>query len=248
MSDQENLFDYLKRKDNPGKTTGEDKVAENKIPLGQAPVKNPDPFLQQAASVSSLEDWRVICLTCSRCGLRAGASGVVFGEGYSRAQIMFIGEGPGAEEDRQGRPFVGAAGRLLDKIINSVGLSRENVYIANIVKCRPPKNRTPQKEEMETCFPLLEKQIELIDPSILVLLGSVAAKTMIHPDLAITRARGSWHSWKGRLVMPTFHPAALLRDPGKKRPVWEDIQHVMARYEEFGEKEPKTHEKKDSPG
>ena len=247
MSQQETLFDYLKRKDNPGKAARDEKAVENTV-CEEKPAEGPDPILQKAASVNSLEDWRTICLTCSRCGLRAGANGVVFGEGHPKAQIMFIGEGPGADEDRLGRPFVGAAGRLLDKIITSAGLSRESVYIANIVKCRPPNNRAPQREEMETCFPLLETQIHLINPPILVLLGSVALKTIIQPDLAITRTRGTWHSWKGRLVMPTFHPAALLRDPRKKRPVWEDIQKVMTRYEEFAKKEPDRHEKKDSPG
>lgn len=247
MSEQETLFDYLKRKESQINTAKE--RASTKESAGEkarteaetakpGPAGHTDPVLQQAVSVGSLEDWRKLCLKCARCGLRAGAGGVVFGEGHPRARIMFIGEGPGAEEDRQGRPFVGTAGRLLDRIIASAGLSREDVYIANIVKCRPPKNRTPQKDEMETCFPLLEKQIDLIDPPILVLLGSVAAKAILDPGLAITRARGNWHSWQDRLVMPTFHPAALLRDPGKKRPVWEDIQKVMACYEELGAKEP----------
>ncbi len=267
MEEQETLLNYLKRNKSqaseqtsqenpdqayssqayssdpgPNKSQGEDQSGgtdANAPPLEKTFTSdNPDPILEQAVTVHSLDQWREICLACTRCGLRAGANGVVFGEGDPRARIMFIGEGPGAEEDRQGRPFVGAAGRLLDRIIDSAGLSREGVYIANIVKCRPPKNRTPQKEEMETCLPLLEKQIELIDPPILVLLGSVAAKTLIDPGLTITRARGRWHSWGERQVMPTFHPAALLRDPGKKRPVWEDIKKVMARYEELGMKEP----------
>ncbi len=247
MSEQETLFDYLERlKNQENHSTGHSPApgygAANNQGKGKTgrpdePQEN-DLLLRQAAIVCSLEAWRDLCLLCSRCALREHASGVVFGEGHPQAQLMFIGEGPGAEEDRQGRPFVGAAGQLLDRIIASAGLSREDVYIANIVKCRPPKNRAPQREEMETCLPLLEKQIALIDPRILVLLGAVATKAFLDPSLAITRARGNWYQWRGRLVMPTFHPAALLRDPGKKKPVWEDIQTVMARHKELGAKEP----------
>ncbi len=247
MSEQETLFGYLERLKNrenhstglspaPGYGAANNQNKE-KTAKPDEPQEN-DPLLRQASVVRSLEAWRDLCLTCSRCSLRAHASGVVFGEGHPRAQLMFIGEGPGAEEDRQGRPFVGAAGQLLDRIIASAGLSRKDVYIANIVKCRPPKNRAPQRDEMEACLPLLEKQIALIDPKILVLLGAVATKALLDPSLAITRARGSWYQWRGHQVMPTFHPAALLRDPGKKKPVWEDIQAVMARQKELGAKEP----------
>jgi len=187
-----------------------------------------DLLLLQAAGVSSLEEWREACLKCRRCSLCQGARGVVFGEGNPRAQIMFVGEGPGAEEDRLGRPFVGAAGQLLDRIIAAAGWQREEVYIANVVKCRPPGNRQPLKDEIDSCLPLLEKQVQLINPRIIVCLGAIAAKALIRPSFSITRERGCWHQQGSRMIMPTFHPAALLRDPAKKRPVWEDIKQVMA--------------------
>ena len=171
---------------------------------------------------------------CSRCRLRKGATQTVFGEGNPQAKLMFVGEGPGADEDRLGRPFVGAAGKLLDKILAAAGFAREEVYIANVVKCRPPGNRNPLQEEIEVCFPLLEKQIELIDPQIIVTLGAVSAKVLLGSwNLYITRERGKWHQFGNRMLMPTFHPAALLRDPAKKRPVWEDIKQVMALYKEY---------------
>lgn len=195
---------------------------------GAGAVPVPGDPLSRTEAVLTLEEWREACQDCRRCALRQGARGVVFGEGHPQAAIMFIGEGPGGDEDRLGRPFVGRAGQLLDRILQAAGLSRQEVYIANIVKCRPPGNRTPAKEEIDSCYPLLAKQINLIDPSILVSLGSVAAGKLIHPGAAITRVRGRWHKLEGRDVMPTFHPAALLRDPGKKKPVWEDIQQVMA--------------------
>lgn len=189
--------------------------------------------LNKAKDITSLEDWCKLCLQCRRCALRSGARGIVFGEGSPRADIMLIGEGPGGEEDKIGRPFVGTAGKLLDQIFAACNLKREEVYIANIVKCRPSGNRTPQKEEIEACYPLLQKQIQLIDPAIIICLGAVASKTIIDPGFSITRGRGRWHKIGGRLIMPTFHPAALLRDPKKKRPVWEDFKQVMAAYSEI---------------
>jgi DNA polymerase len=150
---------------------------------------------------------------------------------------MFIGEGPGGEEDKIGRPFVGMAGKLLDRIFAAAGWKREELYIANIVKCRPPGNRNPLPEEIGICYPLLEKQIELIDPQIIVTLGAVSAKVLLgSPNLYITKERGKWHQFGSRMLMPTFHPAALLRDPAKKRPVWEDIKQVIALYSEINPK------------
>ncbi|MGI5875733.1 MAG: uracil-DNA glycosylase [Dethiobacteria bacterium] len=186
--------------------------------------------LNMAGSVSTLENWRELCLQCRRCSLREGARGVVFGEGNPQADIMLIGEGPGGEEDKRGHPFVGTAGKLLDQILAACNLKREEVYIANIVKCRPPGNRTPQREEIEACYPLLQKQVQLVDPAIIICLGAIASKTIINPAFSITRERGRWHKLGNRLVMPTFHPAALLRDPKKKRPVWEDFKEIMAAY------------------
>lgn len=180
----------------------------------------------QISRCSNLEELAGLARECGNCGLRSGCQGVVFGKGSSSARLMFIGEGPGAEEDRLGLPFVGAAGKLLDKIIDAGGFDMSDVYIANIVKCRPPGNRVPAKEEADACRPWLNAQIELINPSIIVLLGSVALQNMIDPGARITRDRGRWVVRDGIHIMPTYHPAALLRDETKKRPVWEDIKQV----------------------
>ena len=181
----------------------------------------------------SIEELASIANKCHKCGLREGCRGVVFGKGSPNAKLMFIGEGPGVEEDRQGLPFVGAAGQLLDKIIAATGFSLDNVYIANIVKCRPPGNRNPSGEEAETCKPWLFRQIELISPAIIVLLGAVAMQNMIDPNARITRVRGRWLKKYGIDFMPTYHPAALLRDVTKKRPVWEDMKQVRERYRQL---------------
>ncbi len=175
--------------------------------------------------------------SCSDCPLAAGRTCMVFGEGDPRARVMLVGEGPGKEEDRQGRPFVGRAGQLLDKILACVGFTRREVYIANVVKCRPPGNRTPREEEMAACLVKLRQQMEVIQPQIIILLGSTALKAFAGPDARITRDRGRWQEFFGVPSMPTFHPAALLRDPGKKRPVWEDMKAVRALYESLPEKE-----------
>ncbi|MCL6634853.1 MAG: uracil-DNA glycosylase [Peptococcaceae bacterium] len=173
-----------------------------------------------------------MALGCTRCGLRAGCSGVVFGEGNPGARLMLIGEGPGADEDRLGRPFVGKAGQLLDRILAACGLERfTHTYIANVVKCRPPGNRVPHPEEAGRCLPWLYRQIELVSPRIIVLLGSTALQNLIDPEAKITRMRGQWLvSRSGIKIMPTYHPAALLRDTSKKRPVWEDFQKVRDEY------------------
>ncbi len=193
---------------------------------------------QAAAQIGTLLEWQEFCRHCRRCSLCKRARGVVFGEGSAQPKLVFVGEGPGAEEDRLGRPFVGAAGRLFDRIIQAGGWSRAEIYIANVVKCRPPGNRAPGQEEIRSCFPLLQKQLELLNPRIIVALGAVAAKTLLgDPSLAITRERGRWHEIDGRMLLPTFHPAALLRDPRKKRPVWEDIQQVMELYQRICEEE-----------
>ena len=188
-----------------------------------------DEALDQQTSLSELQEF---CQKCNRCGLRQGACNVVFGEGNPRAKLVFVGEGPGAEEDRIGRPFVGAAGKLLDRIFAAGGWTRDEIYIANVVKCRPPGNRPPRRTEIESCLPLLQKQIELIAPRVIVAMGASAAKTLLNdPSLSITKECGRWHKVGRCMLMPTFHPAALLRDPRKKKPVWKDIQQVMAFYE-----------------
>jgi DNA polymerase len=163
---------------------------------------------------------------CQRCRLHEHRRTIVFGEGNPDADLAFVGEGPGAEEDATGRPFVGRAGQLLDKIIGAIGLKREDVYIANIVKCRPPLNRTPERDEVETCEPFLFRQLMLIRPRVIVALGAPAFQCLLRTRESITRARGEWREWNGIKVMPTFHPAFLLRSPDKKREVWEDMKKV----------------------
>ena len=174
----------------------------------------------------SLEAVREDLGDCQRCKLHEHRRTIVFGEGNSRAKLVFVGEGPGSEEDATGRPFVGRAGQLLDKIIAAIGLKREDVYIANIVKCRPPGNRTPERDEVDTCEPFLFRQIAFINPLVIVALGSPAFQCLLRTREPITRARGQWRELNGIRVMPTFHPAFLLRSPDKKREVWEDMKKV----------------------
>lgn len=185
----------------------------------------------------TLQELKARWQDCQDCPLAAERTQTVFGEGNPQARVMLVGEGPGKEEDRQGRPFVGAAGRLLDTILACVGFERPEVFIANVVKCRPPANRTPREEEWAACMPKLEEQIRLIKPQIMVILGATALRAFFGPDARITRERGSWRDYGGVRVMPTFHPAALLRDPQKKKPVWEDMKAVRAFYESLQEKE-----------
>lgn len=181
----------------------------------------------------TLEELKRAVVGCQRCPLAQNRTQVVFGEGNPEAKIMFIGEGPGYYEDQQGRPFVGKAGQLLDKMLASIGLSRNEVYIANVVKCRPPNNRDPLPEEVEVCINYLRWQFKLIRPKIIVCLGAVAARNIIAPDFSITRERGKWVNKAGVWILPTYHPAALLRNPSKKRDSWEDLQSLQARYQEL---------------
>jgi len=164
---------------------------------------------------------------CTRCPLHRTRRTLVFGEGSPRARLVFVGEAPGEEEDKQGRPFVGRAGQLLTKIINAMGLAREEVYICNILKCRPPGNRNPKEDEIATCEPFLVKQLEAIDPEIICALGTFAAKTLLRTEAPISAIRGKFHDYHGRKLMPTYHPAYLLRNPDAKKPVWEDVQKIM---------------------
>ncbi len=171
---------------------------------------------------------------CNRCELHQQRFQAVFGTGNPYAELMVIGEGPGEEEDKQGLPFVGKSGQLLDKILAAAGFSRDgNVFIANIVKCRPPENRDPTPEERSACLPFLLLQIELIQPSIILLLGGTALKGLIDPDAKITQARGKWIKWHQFHVMPTYHPSALLRNPDLKKDVWEDMKLVVQKYREL---------------
>lgn len=167
---------------------------------------------------------------CQRCRLARERNSIVFGEGNSRAKLVFVGEGPGFEEDRQGKPFVGAAGQLLTRIIEAIKLTRSQVYICNIIKCRPPGNRNPEPDEIKTCFPFLERQIAAIQPDFICALGTFAAQTLLKTATPISRLRGRFHKYKGIRVLPTYHPAYLLRNPEKKRNVWEDLKMLMKEF------------------
>ena len=170
---------------------------------------------------------------CRKCPLCSGRKNVVVDRGSRSAKIMFIGEGPGAQEDIRGKPFVGPAGQLLDKILASVGFSEENAYIANIVKCRPPGNRDPLPEEQEACINYLRHQLLLVKPRIIVCLGRIAAQRIISPDFKITSQHGTWIERKGYSITAAYHPSALLRDVSKKRPTWEDFKEIRRRYDEL---------------
>ena len=173
------------------------------------------------------EELEEACNNCKKCKLYTGRKNVVIGTGNKKARVMFIGEGPGADEDIQGIPFVGKAGQLMNKAFEGIGINREEVYIANIVKCRPPQNRNPEKDEAEACKEYLETQIDLVKPEIIVLLGSVALKNVLGEEYGITSARGKWVEKDGRKIMATFHPAALLRDEAKKIYFWQDLKEVI---------------------
>ena len=164
---------------------------------------------------------------CTKCGLHAGRTKTVPGQGCAQAEILFIGEGPGQDEDLQGLAFVGASGQLLTKMIRAMGLGRDEVFIANIVKCRPPGNRAPQPDEVSACLPYLREQIRLIRPKVIVALGAVCVKSLLDPRAMITRIRGKWMTYDDIDVMPTFHPSYLLRCPGEKRLAWDDLKAVL---------------------
>ena len=173
---------------------------------------------------------------CTRCKLHKGRNKIVFGDGSPKAELVFIGEGPGADEDYQGIPFVGRAGKLLTQMIEAIGLQRRDVYICNVVKCRPPENRAPEPDEVTTCSPYLLRQIDVIRPKVIVCLGAVAAKTLLETTRGISQFRGQWLEWRGHKLMATYHPAYLLRNPNAKGEVWKDLQKVMA---ELGLQPPK---------
>jgi DNA polymerase len=164
---------------------------------------------------------------CDRCNLGPGRTKLVFGVGNASAELMFVGEGPGADEDRQGEPFVGKAGQLLTKMIEAMGFRRDDVYIANVVKCRPPGNRDPEPDEIAACEPFLKAQIAAVQPKVLVALGRFAVQTLLRDPTPITRQRGRWRDYEGVRLMPTFHPAYLLRNPPEKAKAWQDLQLVM---------------------
>jgi len=181
-----------------------------------------------------MEALKAEILNCTKCGLSKTRNHVIFGEGNINAGIMIIGEAPGRDEDMVGRPFVGKSGQLLDKILSACGFTREeHIFISNIVKCRPPDNRVPTPQEANVCMPWLLKQIELINPKILILLGATALKYMVGTEHKITREHGNWINCSHKLTMPVYHPAALLRDPGLKRDTWQDFKKIVVKYHEL---------------
>jgi len=182
-----------------------------------------------ASSGDTLEGLAARAAVCTLCRLSETRTTVVFGEGDPRADVMFVGEGPGAEEDRTGRPFVGQAGKLLDRMIFAMGFEREEVYIANVVKCRPPGNRDPKDDEVAACAAFLDHQIDLIAPKVIVALGKPASRRLTGTNKPMGALRGRWSSYRGVPLMPTFHSAYLLRSPKAKREVWEDLKLVMRR-------------------
>lgn len=175
----------------------------------------------------SLDEIREELGNCTRCKLHEGRTNIVFGEGNPKAKLVFVGEGPGQDEDKQGRPFVGRAGQLLTKIIGAMGLERSDVYIANVVKSRPPGNRVPEPDEIAACSPFLFKQLKAIDPDVIVCLGNTAAQTVLKTKEKLGNLRGKFHHYGRAKVMVTYHPAALLRNPGFKKPLWDDVRIVM---------------------
>ncbi|HTV20482.1 MAG TPA: uracil-DNA glycosylase [Polyangiaceae bacterium] len=180
------------------------------------------------ASLDRLGELAEEARACTRCALHEGRSHSVFARGGGASGIVFVGEGPGEEEDRQGLPFVGPAGQLLDRMIAAMQLDREDVYVCNIVKCRPPKNRKPEPDEMACCMPFLAEQLTLLEPRVIIALGATAVQGLLGTTEGITRLRGQWKLWRGKVpVMPTFHPAYLLRTPQAKREVWKDLQEVL---------------------
>ena len=196
-------------------------------PRPPAEAASPPPEVAHASTLQALSD---AIGECQRCRLAKGRTRLVFGVGNPDARLMFVGEGPGRDEDLKGEPFVGRAGMLLTDIIEKgMRLSRADVYICNVVKCRPPENRNPEPDEVETCSPFLRRQIDLVKPEVIVALGKFAAQTLLASSTPITRLRGQWFEYQGVPLMPTLHPAYLLRNPADKKLVWQDIKSVMAR-------------------
>jgi uracil-DNA glycosylase len=193
----------------------------------QADAKPPGATQASHPQAQTLDQVRLHMGECRSCGLSAQRTHIVFGEGNPEADLVFVGEAPGLDEDRSGRPFVGAAGQLLTRIIESMKLSRQQVYICNVIKCRPPGNRNPEKGEIDACRPFLQNQLTAIHPKVICALGTFAAQTLLDSTQPISRLRGRFHDFSGIKVMPTFHPSYLLRNEERKREVWEDMKKIM---------------------
>jgi uracil-DNA glycosylase family 4 len=206
------------------------KMIDPPAPLKPLPRASaaPDLFALPKILDRTLQDIRADIGDCIRCKLHKDRNKIVFGDGSPQARLLFIGEGPGRDEDLQGLPFVGRAGKLLNQMIEAMGLLRSDVYICNVVKCRPPENRAPEKDEVAACSPFLFRQIDLVAPQVIVCLGSIAAQTILETTRGISQFRGQWLEFRGRKLMATYHPAYLLRNPAAKSEVWKDLQKVMA--------------------
>ena len=201
------------------------------LPQGASTVLTETPVVTQATEYASLDAFRDAICECQQCPLGATRDKFVFGVGNPKADILLVGEAPGADEDRLGEPFVGRAGKLLDKILTAIELDRSKIYIANILKCRPPGNRDPQPDEMNECVPYLEKQIEMIAPRFICALGRVAAQRLLETKMPLGKMRGQWFDKFNAQVMVTYHPAALLRFPDYKKDTWEDVQRLKAAFD-----------------
>ncbi len=215
VADLKSYLEYLKEMGIESMTASEERPCEVLPNSSLSPLTAPP-----------LEKVRKELGDCRRCKLHRTRRALVFGEGNKKATLMIVGEGPGYEEDVQGKPFVGRAGQLLTKILQSIHLQREEVYIANIIKCRPPQNRNPEPEEIQNCYPFLLRQIQAIQPQIICALGTFAAQTLLKTDTKITALRGKFFDFSGIKVVPTYHPAYLLRNPERKREVWEDMKKI----------------------
>jgi uracil-DNA glycosylase family 4 len=236
LKDQQNIFgDYLFEEKLLKVNAEYDEIPEV-IEIIHEPVDETVNLFQAEEvwqNAKSLDELNRLIKDCTNCVLHKNRTNFVFGSGNPNAKVMVIGEGPGAEEDKQGLPFVGRAGQLLTDILKAIKFERDEVYIANIVKCRPPENRTPLPEEMETCIPYLKKQIELIKPKMILCLGLTAAKGLLRKKESLTALRGKFFDYEGIKVMVTFHPAALLRNPNWKRDCWEDVKKFRKMYDEI---------------
>ncbi len=228
----------------PGTKTASQEIEENNkknkknkkiitpptVPMERSPMGSTVPEVAKVKKFRSLTKHNEAICECTACPLGATRTKFVYGVGNPKAKIMFVGEAPGKDEDEKGEPFVGRAGRLLDDIIKAMGLERSEIYIANILKCRPPQNRDPQPEEMQLCMPYLKEQIRLIKPQFLCALGRIAAHGLLDTTTPLGQLRGRWHSFENIPLLVTYHPAALLRFQKYKRPTWEDMQFLMAEY------------------
>jgi len=208
-------------------------VPEEPLLFELPPPATPSLTTEAWGNASTVEELNKQICTCTKCPLGSTRTKFVFGVGNPHATLMLIGEAPGADEDAQGEPFVGRAGQLLNKILEAINFKREDVYICNILKCRPPNNRTPQPTEVEQCIPYLKKQIELIKPKVILCLGLVAAQNLLHTTESLGKLRGKTLTYEGTPLMITYHPAALLRNPNWKRPAWEDVQAVRKLHDEL---------------